>query len=209
MNFKQHVLPEIEVDAFQVKETLRILLHTILFNRALGPVTPREYDSDLFDITYVRCGSVEADKTIEEKIELFVQSTKHVSSSELHRGQVLLSFYERKVKRSFLGLLPSEEKIYWEQWVFPVLINKRSRTGGASGSPGAVDSERRQLVTENSLKTNMFKIIELINKERDHVPDVNLNSKEPEVFSYEITIPSQEKAGSVKSGWYTRSKDKY
>lgn len=30
------------------------LLHTIIFNRALGPVRPREVDSELFDITYVR-----------------------------------------------------------------------------------------------------------------------------------------------------------
>ena len=29
-------------------------LHTILFNRALGPVRPKEVDSELFDITYVR-----------------------------------------------------------------------------------------------------------------------------------------------------------
>jgi len=36
------------------------LLHTIIFNRALGPVRPREVDSELFDITYVRgqcCGA--------------------------------------------------------------------------------------------------------------------------------------------------------
>ena len=30
------------------------VLHTIIFNRALGPVRPREVDSELFEITYVR-----------------------------------------------------------------------------------------------------------------------------------------------------------
>ena len=30
------------------------LLHTIIFNRALGPVRPREVDLQLFDLTYVR-----------------------------------------------------------------------------------------------------------------------------------------------------------
>ena len=29
------------------------VLHTILFNRALGPVKPKEVDSELFDVTYV------------------------------------------------------------------------------------------------------------------------------------------------------------
>lgn len=29
------------------------ILHTIVFNRALGPCKPQEVDSELFDITYV------------------------------------------------------------------------------------------------------------------------------------------------------------
>eukprot|EP00976_Prorocentrum_cordatum_P096236 1190484-Prorocentrum_minimum.AAC.2 len=29
------------------------LLHTIMFNRALGPVRPRDVDSELFEISYV------------------------------------------------------------------------------------------------------------------------------------------------------------
>jgi len=29
------------------------VLHTIIFNRALGPVEPKEVDSELFDVTYV------------------------------------------------------------------------------------------------------------------------------------------------------------
>ena len=29
------------------------ILHTIMFNRALGLVRPREVDSELFEITYV------------------------------------------------------------------------------------------------------------------------------------------------------------
>jgi hypothetical protein len=31
------------------------ILHTIMFNRALGLVRPREVDSELFEITYVCC----------------------------------------------------------------------------------------------------------------------------------------------------------
>jgi hypothetical protein len=30
------------------------LLHTIIFNRALGAIKPVEVDSELFDVTYVR-----------------------------------------------------------------------------------------------------------------------------------------------------------
>jgi hypothetical protein len=35
--------------------TVAGILHTIMFNRALGLVRPREVDSELFEITYVCC----------------------------------------------------------------------------------------------------------------------------------------------------------
>lgn len=47
-------LPSIEVELHQVREVLRCLAHTIIFNRALGPLKPTEVDSELFDITWVR-----------------------------------------------------------------------------------------------------------------------------------------------------------
>lgn len=36
-----------------MREVLRCILHTICFNRALGLVSPRDVDSELFDVTYV------------------------------------------------------------------------------------------------------------------------------------------------------------
>ena len=45
-----------ELEQHQVREVLRILLHTIVFQRALGPVKPVERDSELFEITWVSQG---------------------------------------------------------------------------------------------------------------------------------------------------------
>lgn len=75
-NCETITLPVVEVEPHQVREVLRCegvrgfltpcvtltpsthlpsgVLHTILFNRALGMVKPRNVDSELFDITYVR-----------------------------------------------------------------------------------------------------------------------------------------------------------
>ena len=47
------------------------LLHTIIFNRALGLVKPQEVDSELFDVTYVRCGDPSVDAKVEDKISAF------------------------------------------------------------------------------------------------------------------------------------------
>jgi len=52
-NFELFELPPLEVESYQVTEVIRCILHTILFNRALGGVRPREVDSELFDITWV------------------------------------------------------------------------------------------------------------------------------------------------------------
>lgn len=48
--------PVFELEQHQVHEVLRILLHTIVFNRALGPVKPVERDSELFAVTWVSSG---------------------------------------------------------------------------------------------------------------------------------------------------------
>jgi autophagy-related protein 101 len=47
-------LPSIEVELHQLREVLRCLVHTVIFNRALGPLKPEVHDSELFDITWVR-----------------------------------------------------------------------------------------------------------------------------------------------------------
>lgn len=49
-----HLRPVFELEQHQVREVLRILLHSIVFQRALGPVKPVERDSELFEVTWVR-----------------------------------------------------------------------------------------------------------------------------------------------------------
>lgn len=66
-------LPLIEVEPHQVRELLRCVLHTVIFNRALGHVRPRDVDSELFDITYVHCGDEEVDRRVEARINEFCQ----------------------------------------------------------------------------------------------------------------------------------------
>ena len=57
MNCEQVDLEPIEVERFQVKEVLKALLHSIIFQRALGASQMRDTDSDLFDLSYVRSDS--------------------------------------------------------------------------------------------------------------------------------------------------------
>lgn len=54
MNCKEHHLPELELSTGQVREALQCILHTILFIRAPGAVTPRDVDCEGFSLTYTR-----------------------------------------------------------------------------------------------------------------------------------------------------------
>eukprot|EP00301_Raphidiophrys_heterophryoidea_P020859 c5447_g1_i1.p1 GENE.c5447_g1_i1~~c5447_g1_i1.p1 ORF type:complete len:101 (-),score=14.54 c5447_g1_i1:469-771(-) len=85
MSLEQFLLDELEVEHFQVREALRCLLHTIIFQRALGAFRPEDVDSELFDITYVRCNDPAVVKTIEEKVDMFAKS---VELPQPTKGQV-------------------------------------------------------------------------------------------------------------------------
>lgn len=68
MNVHQFPLNPLVLAPFQLKEALRCVFHTIIFNRALGPVDPCVVTSELFDVSFVKCGgteSAESDTAVE------------------------------------------------------------------------------------------------------------------------------------------------
>ena len=71
MNFELHELQPLEIAVFQVKEVLKILMHSIIFQRALGEYGFRDTESELFEVTYVRCNSRLIDLKVEEHAEEF------------------------------------------------------------------------------------------------------------------------------------------
>ena len=71
MNCEFIELEPLECEAYQTKEVLKILLHSIVFQRALGELKLRDQDSDLFDISYVRCDSRAVAQRVDEYAESF------------------------------------------------------------------------------------------------------------------------------------------
>ena len=72
MNCEIHQLSPLRCEAFQAKEVLRAVLHTVIFGRTLGVVRPRDVDCELFDLTYVTCGDAEAERAVDEKLDALV-----------------------------------------------------------------------------------------------------------------------------------------
>ena len=73
MNCEIHQLAPLRCEAFQAKETLRAVLHTILFARTLGVVRARDVDSELFDLTYTTCGDPAVERHVEERLDALVR----------------------------------------------------------------------------------------------------------------------------------------
>ena len=128
MNCEHVDLEPIEVERFQVKEVLKALLHSIIFQRALGAQQMRDTDSDLFDLSYVRSDSRAIDAKVEEQTEAFVKALERDETMAGH--QVCLSFFELRVRPSTFGLFRSEEKVVWERWHIPLLVHARDDLGG-------------------------------------------------------------------------------
>jgi hypothetical protein len=144
MNCEQVDLEPIEVERFQVKEVLKALLHTIIFQRALGAQQMRDTDSDLFDLSYVRSDSRAIDAKVEEQTEAFGKALERDETMAAH--QVCLSFFERRVRPSTFGLFRSEEKVVWERWHIPLLVHARDDLGGQA------ERAQRSLALEDTLR---------------------------------------------------------
>ncbi|KAK9826858.1 hypothetical protein WJX81_000664 [Elliptochloris bilobata] len=192
-------LPTLEVEQHQVREVLRCLLHTIIFSRALGPVRPREVDSELFDITYVQCGDPQVDEKIEAKINQFYGWVeKHPGK----HGQVSLSFYEKRKKQSGWAIIggAQEERLYWEQWCVNLLLvdSSVSQEEQSTFSLPSVRAQR-QAKLQAALEELMTLVIRTVNEKKDHIPPVV--SSAVLTFSFDISIAGAgSRGGGVPDG---------
>ncbi|KAF3781325.1 Autophagy-related protein 101 [Nymphaea thermarum] len=192
MNCEVFHLKELEVEAVEIPEVLRCILHTILFHRALGLVRPKDVDSELFDITYVQCGDADLEKKIEEKIDQFIAWVeKHPNK----KSQICLSFFEKKNKQA-TWFSNKTERLYWEQWfIYMNVVSPKSYMGKHHHAKARRDSVEivdvtaaRHASLETSLREVLFQIIKFVNEKKDHIPPVP--SLDCVSFPYEITLPS-------------------
>eukprot|EP00887_Chlorella_sp_A99_P001068 scaffold14.g1068.t1 len=181
----------LEVEPHHVREVLRILLHTVIFNRALGPVRPKEVDSELFDVTFVSCGDEAVERKVEEKVGQFCA---WVDRNRGRRGQVCLSFYERRQKQAWFS--KGEERLYWEQWYINLLVlDQEGAAALEEQSPfvsGSLRAQRKQAV-QAALEDCLATIVRAVNEKKDHIPPVVSGSAV--TFPFDITVAGE--TGSV------------
>jgi autophagy-related protein 101 len=74
-----------------VREILKCIVHTIIFNRALGHVSPRDVDLQLLDVSYVEVCDEEIERQVEaglRKVQDFLrtQQRRNVKSQKQVRS---------------------------------------------------------------------------------------------------------------------------
>ena len=197
MNHEEHLLDGIIVPHYQVKEVARCLIHTILFNRAMGPLKPREQYCDLFDICYAKIDSIDIDRMVEDAVDKLSQSVRVVGNGTA-KGRIAVSFYEKKRRKVFFGITTTEEHVNWEQWIISIVVNRQKISNGADF---AADRMRQARKTESEMTERILQILSLVNEKKEHLPPVNLNGDKAMVFDFKITIPKLEEKAE---NWFTR-----
>lgn len=96
MNKELNIIKGLKLEMRQVKDALRILVHSVLFQRELGVVIPRTVQSEC-GIHYLTLNDINTDKIVEEQLSFFESRI-----GEQNFGTLVLSFYQSVKKKAFL-----------------------------------------------------------------------------------------------------------
>ena len=184
MNCEVFSLAPLRCEAFQAKETLRAVLHTILFARTLGVVRARDVDSELFDLTYATCGDPAVERHVEERLDALVRWLAKQDREDDTVARVCLSFYEPKDKRGGGWFGGGDERVYWEQWRVPIEV-----VGGDEALMNVADREANSAELQQTIVAATQHVLGLVNERKDHIPPVV--SADVVSFPYEISLPGE------------------
>ncbi|PNS15547.1 hypothetical protein CAC42_806 [Sphaceloma murrayae] len=180
--------PEYTLDIFAdrscVKDVVKAILHTIFFHRYFTALEPKT--QDLFDVTLPIVSDAELETLIDQRatalarqFEVSPYTSSAVSDAarlEGGRGQVVVQFMEKKRRKGWFGG-KADDDLIWESWVLDVtLATPRSDT--------EVVKARRAM--ESTLQRTAVKIINIVNRDRNHIPPITTNETNP--FPYQILV---------------------
>lgn len=184
MNIKEITLDEIELQSSFIEEGISALLHTILFVRAPNQVKPEDYICQrLAPLTFARCGSSDVDKAVKDALEL-LDKTRTPVGPNLSKSIVLLTFFEKREIKGFFGLLSNQEKVCFERWKIPVVVNEHPIPSKSNHREhmdyDSINFERQHIFdhARNQVQARILTILETANGSVDHVP--------PTLYEYEL-----------------------
>lgn len=112
----------------------------------------------------------------------------------------MLSFYEHR-KKSFFGLTKSTERVYWEQWSLPVLVNLRPREDHGTDAASTMARERRQADLEAAMRKAILAVATKACSAAEHIPPINFSATSPATYPFEISVA---RPGDSSASWFSR-----
>ncbi|KAL1853778.1 hypothetical protein Plec18167_005015 [Paecilomyces lecythidis] len=189
---------EIFADTSSVKDVLKGVLNLIFFHRYFPSIRPSTVD--VLDLTLPVINDVELETLIDSRVTSLVR--QHLSSSNAYggggggvRGRIAVEFFEKKRKRAglwFGGLAgKGEEEVCWEIWTLDVTI-----------ATPKTESERAKVrkAMENMLQKAAFKILAVVNRDKDHIPPITTSEANP--FPYRIVLNPRTDSWGNRIGLY-------
>ncbi|PIA15315.1 hypothetical protein COEREDRAFT_82073 [Coemansia reversa NRRL 1564] len=165
------VTQTLELERRFVEPVVKSVLHTILFHRYFGNVSPRD-NYILSSITYTSVDNVDVLSAVDEKVEELMQNLSSTSDS---KSQISLYFTETKPRRAWFS--KSEEEICWEEWI----INVQSKVQQTDR-----EANQLQINAENQAKKAIFHVIQEMDKSKEHIPLIANSQTNP--FPYHISV---------------------
>lgn len=184
MNIKEFCLDEIELNQYFVNEGISAILHTILFIRAPNQnqnlVQPEDVHCErLKPLTYAKCGPCDIDQNVNDSLDM-LQRFKSPVGPKIQKGIINLTFYEHREKEALFGWIHSKEKVYFERWKIPIVIDERgfehvprssslssrSLSSSSDGGTEAIEAITRQHMyshARNQVQQTLLAVLEVIN----------------------------------------------
>ena len=95
-----------------------IYLYTICCEHLLCLIPFRRQDQScksLKPLVYAKCGPVDVDQTVNTTVDIFRKSVKCLEEG-LYHGELILSFFDKRETKEYLGFVTKHENVYFEKW---------------------------------------------------------------------------------------------
>ena len=143
----------------------------------------------------VQCGDERVDQIVEDRIRRVLEFARGGSQTEV---LVTLSFYETRKQHAWFGA--QEKHLYWEQWKLPLsIVGSESVPSNitSDSSKTAVEVEKQRDKIEAAVEVLLSRIIDNLNRRRDHIPPVV--AEQSLTYPFDITVEPLHGKGSGSS----------
>jgi len=166
------------------------------------PIEPQCAVSEQFELSYVRSDEQHLEQALELKVRQFAELFEKNLSKSNCKAVLLLSFYTTKNRKASLWnmLVGTEEKIIFEQWRIPVMVQPLRRY--ANPAENLREEAQQQRLASQQTHSALLYILGRINAKLDHLPPPPQSQA---VYKFEISFASQEALGAGEPAWSPRT----